>query len=48
MPRGVPELRNTWRVDITEGNKKYLPLPTSKDYDDFISEKSYLKESRRE
>lgn len=23
MPRGVPELRDTWRVAITEGNKKY-------------------------
>ena len=23
MPRGVPELRKTWKVDITEGNKTY-------------------------
>lgn len=23
MPRGVPELRKTWQVDIIEGNKEY-------------------------
>lgn len=24
MPRGVPELRDTWRVNIIEGGKKYI------------------------
>jgi len=24
MPRGIPELRNTWQIDITEGDKEYI------------------------
>jgi len=24
MPRGVPDLRKTWQVDIIEGGKKYI------------------------